>query len=805
MTAPSQMDGDGAGPPTGVDQQGASDASPAESPLDGLDPRQRKAASHGAGPLLLLAGAGSGKTRVVTRRVAWLMENGVRPDRLLALTFSNRAAREMRERVESLLGPEKARLLTVSTFHALGARMLRQHADVFGRTSSYTIYDNDDQLRIIKLCLVELGLPTSGALPRAVRRGLDGAKNAGRSAEISDMPIELLAAGAADGGMSPGARLLNGYEALLRRSDAFDFGDLLMRPAELLEADEYVRSAYRRRWPWVLVDEFQDTNRAQYRWLRLLAPPGANLFVVGDDDQSIYGWRGAEVDNIIGFPDAYPGTKLIRLERNYRSTGHILNAANGVIGHNIHRLGKALWTSAGDGMQLERHDADDGRREGQWVARKIAALCTEEGYRPGDVAVFFRTNNLSLDVEEALRVEGVPYAVIRGRSFYDRAEVKQALAYVRLLVNPDDDVAFRTAVNVPPRGIGKQTLARLTTLAGTLDVSSSRAVATALSQGQVSGRARSGLSAFAELLSETRQRSDLRPSGQVRHVLDRAGFLDYLSRQDAGERDTAAGESHASDRLPNIDRLLVAIEAYEESGEPNSPTLRGYLERVQLVSELDMCETDGGAVSLMTIHAAKGLEFPVVFAVGLEEGIFPHARSQSNLDRGVEEERRLCYVAFTRARQRLFLSCARSRRTFGQVRKNRPSRFLTELPPNVLAPSYEPIPDGLEQEGLRRSPTIRGRSRDRVHRVGLRRVADSQEERDPHGGDSSQGFGHEVDADFRWGDEPNYRVGMMVWHADFGAGKIVAVGRGRSQSLTIDFPDIGQRRIVARFVSPYDA
>jgi DNA helicase-2/ATP-dependent DNA helicase PcrA len=766
--------------------------------LERLNPVQRAAVEHGEGPLLLLAGAGSGKTRVVTCRIARLLRDGVRPEQIVAVTFTNKAAAEMRERVSGLLGESGAEAvagrLTISTFHALGARFLRRNAEAVGRRRDFTIYDDDDQLAVIKRALTALGVPTRLVDPRQIRSALDRAKNEGRALRAEDLPPEAVAAGALTVG--------DAYEQQMLAANAFDFGDLILRPAEILERDEGLRGLYRRWWAWLLVDEFQDTNIAQYRWLNAVAPPGANLFVVGDDDQSIYGWRGAEVSNILEFEDRYPGATVLRLTQNYRSTGHILDAANRVIAHNARRLGKDLWTDQGPGLKVEVADFAGPREEADFAAGEIASLLRGGEVAAGDVAIFFRTNALSLDVEEALRRRGLPYVVVRGRSFYDRAEVKDVLAYARLLVNPDDDVAFRRAAGVPARGVGKTSLDRLSMAAESGGTSIDRSLAGALAGGTIKGKAKGGLRAFADALATARGGDGHAPAGQAEQTqlagladgtgrAERAGLADRLEEIGKGPGSAALRElltevgyfehlersggtvEEVAQRQANVDRLLVAVEAHEETGP--EADLASFLEAARLVSEVDVAELDGGAISMMTVHAAKGLEFPVVFVVGLEEGVFPHARSLTGNDEDVEEERRLFYVAATRARRRLYLSYARVRRTFGQTRANPPSRFLAELPRDALAARF--VPDE-PLASYRRRPAAGSRA-----------------------------------APPRRGPEPTFvpddgdaplRVGMRVWHAQFGAGEVKGVRRGMRPLLTVDFPDIGERKIDARFLSPYD-
>ncbi len=697
--------------------------------------------------MLLLAGAGSGKTRVVTHRIARLIDDGEAPESILALTFTNRAAKEMAERVAGLLDDERAMGLTVSTFHALGARLLRRHGRALGRTPGFTIYDDADRRGAVRDALAAIGVTDRQWLGPVVR-ALEEAKNAGLGSGDLDLPLELSAFDAAGFGAA--------YDAILERADAFDFGDLILRPAELLAADTTLAHACRARWRWLLVDEFQDTNPAQYRLLHQLAPVGANLFVVGDDDQSIYGWRGACVQNILDFPDEF-GCEPIRLEQNYRSDGNILRAANEVVANNQNRLGKSLWTERSAGLPIEIQSAADGRAEARWVASRAATLCREEGFSPSEIAVLMRANYLSAEVELALGAQRVGFVVLRGRAFYDRAPVRDALAYARLLHNRRTDAAFERAIGVPPRGVGAKSLQKLKHLAGELGGSLYDAVEVALERKVLKGKAARGVERFVELLDAARA-SGLPPSGMLERAL-----------ADAGAHIGPGCEP--TDAAGHVANLLETIHAYEVDAP--EPSLGEFVEQVALIGDTDGPEFGaGGAVSLMTVHASKGLEFPVVFVMGLEEGLFPHQRSIDDGD--LEEERRLCYVALTRAERRLFLSYARMRRTFAETRRPDPSRFLSELPPEVVAPRYVPDPPV-------RAPRQRRRRR-------------SEPE---YAADEAPSY------EFP-GAEAVWSAGMMVWHGEFGAGRVLKVKGGRSATLDIDFPEIGQRTIVARYVSPYD-
>ncbi len=740
-------------------------------PLSGLNEVQLEAVNHREGALLLLAGAGSGKTRVVTCRIAQLLQEGVMPEQILALTFTNKAAREMRERVSALLGLDEEPPLNISTFHALGAKMLRRHAEHFGRTRNFTIYDTDDQISVMRESLSEQGFEFKKAEIRVVLRAVDRAKNAGHPASNMVLPSEFVRIDA--------ARLGESYETRLKRSDAFDFGDLITRPAILLRESPRICARYQALWKWVLVDEFQDTNAAQYQWLSLMAPPGSNLFAVGDDDQSIYGWRGADVGNILKFPEEYPDCRVVRLEQNYRSHRYILDAANGVIAHNQKRLGKSLWTEREGGARLEVYEASDGRTEAHWIAGRIQALCAEDGYRAGDVAVLMRANHLSLDLENALRLIGMPYTVVRGRAFFERAEIKDALSYARLLVNPNDEAAFRRAIAAPSRGVGKVSLERIEQ-AATRDGESLWHVAPNLvNVGGLKGKARKGLRDFIDIITayqgavdSSLEEDGLLPSDQLRNLLSEAGLLRTL--HDTDHRDETIRQ-----KQENIHRLLSEVEAWE-SNAPD-PSLGAYLEQVKLISDIDRANlAEGGSISLMTVHASKGLEFPIVVVLAMEESIFPHANSIRDGD--VEEERRLCYVALTRAQERLLLTRARVRRTFNEPRANAPSRFLNELPVGVIDPRYERPP-------RRRTP-----------RHGESRVQFEASK------STEQHFMSPTDfsADEYQSESGQYRPGMKVWHAQFGLGQVTEIHRGSRLTLSVSFEDIGTLKIVSDYVSPYE-
>ncbi|MGK0357903.1 MAG: DNA helicase-2/ATP-dependent DNA helicase PcrA [Bradymonadia bacterium] len=725
--------------------------------LDHLNAVQRDAALHQHGPMLLLAGAGSGKTRVVTHRIARLLDEGETPSSILAVTFTNKAAKEMKDRVLELLEVDSVPGMTVCTFHSLGARLLRWHAAVLGRTRDFVIYDDKDSISALKAVVEQLGVEKGAApLVKAARKAIDQAKNEGLPASAMELPVEFTFF---EGVQIDPAELGAKYDASLAQSNAFDFGDLVRCAADLLVNEAAIGAHYRSRWNWVLVDEFQDTNAAQYRLLQALAPPPSNLFVVGDDDQSIYGWRGAEVENILGFDKVYPTAQVLRLEQNYRSEGNILDAANAVIGHNTRRLGKSLWTDRPAGAGIEILTATDGRTEARMVANRIMAL-RAEGIRPGEIAVLYRANHLSLDLEQALQLRGVPHVIVRGRSFYERAEVRDAMAYLRLLVNPQDDVAFRRAVNTPSRGVGDVSVRRVSEEADRTGRSLLEAVPDALPN--IRGKAKAGLTDFCALIGAVRQIEN--PLTAARTVLTDAGVVMGLVGLSEDDRD----------RQENILRLLDALGDHLDGVDPEA-SLSSFVEQVKLISALDVAELEGGAVSLLTTHASKGLEWRAVFVVGLEEEGFP---SQRAVDEGrVEEERRLFYVAVTRARERLVLSHAERRRLFGgQATWRRPSRFLGELPVGAL-----------DRPAPRQRP-----------------AAPKQFSRRPAQPRAPQPRPVAVEDFSQDASDAAWAPGMHVWHQDFGVGRVCRVRVGmRGVMLTVDFED-KQRTIVADFVSLYE-
>ncbi|MHC4670725.1 MAG: ATP-dependent helicase, partial [Planctomycetota bacterium] len=614
----------------------------AESILEGLNPEQRRAVETTEGPLLVIAGAGSGKTRVLAHRMAFLIGAcGIPPDQVLAVTFTNKAAGEMRERVEKLLGPE-AEGLWLSTFHSACVRILRRDIGHLALSRGFVIYDDDDSLGVVKEAVRRHGLDPKVHEPRHFRWRIDRWKNAGL------LPAQAAEA-ARDLDSEQAAEVYATYQRLLRDANALDFGDLILATTQLFERFPQVLAYYRRRWQYVLVDEYQDTNRVQYRLVNQIAGEHRNLCVVGDPDQSIYAWRGADVRNILDFERDFPDATVVKLERNYRSTRPILDGASAVVENNRARKGKRMWTERQGGEPLRRYEAADERDEAQFVIGEILAAEREEGRARGDCAIFYRTNAQSRPFEEELLKYDVPYVVVGGLRFYDRAEVKDALAYLRLLVNPGDSMALRRIVNHPPRGIGRTTLDRAAARADEEGVSLLEGLRR-LAEATAAGRAAARVREFLQLVERMRRDvEDKSPAEALMLVLDRSGYARHLEGQ---------GTPEAENRLENLRELVSAAEDFAEADPEGSDlersALQRFLDQVALVSDVDTYENRADRVSLMTAHSAKGLEFPVVFLVGLEEGIFPPAASFRD-EAGLEEKSHLFYVGMTRAMERLCL------------------------------------------------------------------------------------------------------------------------------------------------------
>jgi DNA helicase-2/ATP-dependent DNA helicase PcrA len=644
-------------------------ASPAERLLAGLNPPQREAVEHGEGPLLVLAGAGSGKTRVLTHRIAYLLATGAaRPGEILAITFTNKAAAEMRDRVGQLVG-RSVRAMWVTTFHSACARMLRVDAERLGYSKGFTIYDQADSLRMLKRCLTELGVDPKRFPPRAVQAKISGAKNQ----LIDSDAYNEAATGEFEEIVAEAFPL---YEKRMREANAMDFDDLLVRTVNVIELFEDVRERWRRTFRHVLVDEYQDTNHAQYRLLQLLASEHGNLMVVGDEDQSIYGFRHADVSNILDFDEDFKGAEVVKLEQNYRSTQTILKAANAVVERNRERRPKELWSEGEVGEKVQLNELRDEHEEARWVAAEIERLEAEHGIPRSEVAVFYRTNAMSRVLEDTLQRFDVSYQVIGGTKFYERAEVKDAIAYLSLLVNPADLVSFGRVVNSPRRGIGNTTQGRVASHVNTTGLPVWEVIERAEEVPGLSGKAIKSLGRFYETMAGLRERAE--EGGPVatllEAVLHETGYLEALAAERTIE---------AEGRAENLETLIGGaaefdIEREREGESANLAPLEEYLQQISLYSEQDALASEQELVTLMTLHNAKGLEYDAVFIVGCEEGAFPHMRALE--EGGEEEERRLCYVGITRARKRLYMTWARERRLFGRAEHNLPSRFVDELP-----------------------------------------------------------------------------------------------------------------------------
>lgn len=628
--------------------------------LAGLNPEQREAVETTEGPVLVLAGAGTGKTRVLTTRLAHILATGrARPWELLAVTFTNKAAREMRERITHLIGPSAEGLRWLGTFHSIAAQILRRHAELVGLKSTFTILDTDDQERLLKQLLEAANIDTKRFTPKSLAGLIDHWKNRGWTPDKLP-PGEDFANG-------KGQTLYAAYQARLRTLNACDFGDLLLHNITILSQHADLAEEYRRRFRYILVDEYQDTNVAQYLWLRLLTASTGNVCCVGDDDQSIYGWRGAEVDNILRFERDFPGAKIVRLERNYRSTKHILGAASGLIAANRDRLGKTLWTQDDGGDKVRVRGVWDGEAEARLIADEVETA-RRQGVKYSDMAVLVRASFQMRAFEERFVMLAIPYAVIGGPRFFERAEIRDAHAYLRLILSEDDDLAFERIVNVPKRGIGDTSVQKILHLARQHDLSALTAVRGLINTDELQARTRTALANFVRDLDRWRDLAASTPHWQVMEtVLEESGYTDMQ------KADRASGAT----RLENLKELVQSMQQFD--------TLQAYLEHVALVMDLDRGAGDDpngdGAVQIMTLHGAKGLEFPLVFLPGWEEGVFPSQRSiDEKGEKGLEEERRLAYVGVTRAKQDARISFAANRLVYGRWTSQLPSRFVDELP-----------------------------------------------------------------------------------------------------------------------------
>jgi ATP-dependent DNA helicase UvrD/PcrA len=746
--------------------------------LSKLNPEQREAVLHIDGPLLILAGAGSGKTRVITYRIAYLIGDGhAEADQVLAVTFTNKAAQEMRERVTALIG-EEADGVWLSTFHALCARLLRREAPKIGLSRDFVIYDSSDQVAVVKQALRDLNIASELVPPRMALSRISHAKNRMEGPDslrgnwnLRDEQI---------------ARVFEKYIVALKDSNALDFDDLLLKTVELFETSEPTQQFYAHKFRYVMVDEYQDTNRPQYLLIRQLAGAHRNLAVVGDPDQSIYKWRGADLRNILDFENDFGDARIVRLEQNYRSTQVILDAASAVISKNRNRKDKRLWTDRQGGSRILCYRANDEIEEADYIVRTVKRARAEDV--EATVAVLYRTNSQSRSIEDSLMREGVPYKIIGGVRFYERKEIKDALAYMKLVINPHDDVSLRRVINVPTRGIGKGVMDSLQAIdpdavladappllaAGLQEISSARSLwaklVYAVDEGKVAPRAVASLRSFRDMivsLSKVAQTDNVTTT--IGKMLDQTGYLNDLREEHTEE---------ANERLENLMELVSAARDYE-TRDPE-PSLGGFVDRLSLLSEADEeSGTREARVWLMTLHAAKGLEFPTVIIAGLEEGLFPHSRSAED-DAELEEERRLCYVGLTRAQSQLVLTSAARRRVFGEYQPTQPSRFLTEIPTELVeqvAPAYA---SAYQSSFTHSHYEFRTNPYGRKDRGRVREAAYAYESEDQ--------------------SAAQVRIGMRVRHADFGVGNVIAVEEHHDDfKVTVRFNSIGVKKLMAKY------
>ncbi|MDD2649214.1 MAG: DNA helicase PcrA [Eubacteriales bacterium] len=754
--------------------------------LSVLNEMQRKAVETTEGPLLILAGAGSGKTRALTYRVAHLIDKGVPPYRIMALTFTNKAAKEMKERIASLAG-EAGGEAWVSTFHSSCAKILRRDIEKLGYTRSFTIYDDDDQGKVIKDILKSMNIDEKVLPPKEIRANISDAKNKLQS------PDEWFAASQKDFRIQMIHDVFTEYERRLRAANALDFDDLLVKTLELFVEQPPVLEYYRDRFLYVHVDEYQDTNYAQYMLMKLISDKYKNVCVVGDDDQSIYGWRGADIRNILDFEKDYPGCTVIKLEQNYRSTSNILDAANQVIAHNAGRKEKTLWTDKDGGEKIKVIAAGDEHEEGAWICHRARELANQD-FKFGDMAVLYRTNAQSRVLEEMLVRSGIPYRIFGGTKFYDRREVKDVLAYLRVIDNPADDVSVARIINTPKRSIGDSTVNELREFARKQEISLFAAALTP--PDTLSSRAAKSLQVFADLMSELMALSQTMGLSEfVELMVSRVGLLSQYQKEKNDEDQS---------RAENVQEFMGAVKEFVQKSQPEEgqTLIQMFLENVSLVTELDRADETPNYMTLMTLHTAKGLEFPVVFIAGMEDGIFPSARCEMDENR-LEEERRLCYVGITRAKKLLHLTYATTRMLYNNMQHNAPSRFLSEIPKRLLDENYG---KKREEEFGQRSATTSAReflmnSRAQKHE---RKPADFG----PKG--YGQTYARPIDipgvtkgfvpskAHETEGAALLFKTGDTVLHKKFGEGTVTAVsGQGADARVKITFTAYGEKEFAA--------
>ncbi|MFE0506680.1 DNA helicase PcrA [Peribacillus butanolivorans] len=739
----------------------------AEKLLIGLNEQQQKAVKATDGPLLIMAGAGSGKTRVLTHRIAYLMvEKEIAPWNILAITFTNKAAREMKERIRTILGGASEDIW-ISTFHSMCVRILRRDIDRIGFNRNFSILDTTDQQSVIKQIMKDRNMDTKKYDYRAILGSISSAKN-----ELVG-PEEYLKT-ASDYFTKVTADVYTEYQKRLRKNSALDFDDLIMMTIQLFQLIPEVLEYYQRKFQYIHVDEYQDTNRAQYMLVKLLASRFRNLCVVGDSDQSIYRWRGADIANILSFEKDYPNANMIFLEQNYRSTKKILEAANKVIDNNRNRKPKNLWTENVDGNKIFYYRADNEQGEAQFVAGKINELAKDGSRKYSDIAILYRTNAQSRVMEEVLLKSNINYAIVGGTKFYDRKEIKDLLAYLRLIANPDDDISLRRVINVPKRGIGATSMDKVADYADQYDLSIYKALESVEMIG-ISGKATKAAREFHTLITNyTNQQEYLSVTELVEEVIKKTGYREMLQAEKTIE---------SQSRLENIDEFLSVTKAFESNSEDKS--LIGFLTDLALVADIDQLDENSeeatNTVTLMTLHSAKGLEYPVVFLLGLEEGVFPHSRSLMD-EEEMEEERRLAYVGITRAENELFISNAQMRTLYGRTSMNPVSRFIGEIPEELL-------------EDLKPKPAPRSKQTPFSSSARTGNTATASTRKMPT-------FGRAVSApSATGGEEIGWAVGDKASHKKWGIGTVVSVkGEGEGKELDIAFPSpIGIKRLLAKF------
>lgn len=737
--------------------------------FDNLNPAQKQAVEHTEGPLLIMAGAGSGKTKVLTCKVANLLAKGVLPYKILAITFTNKAAAEMRERVDKMVG-EQAKDVWLSTFHAFCARFLRREIEAIdGYKSNFVIYDSSDSQTVIKMCLRELNLDDKQYVPSAVQGAISNAKN--QLQGVRDF------AQAADNFHTEKiADIYKLYQQKLRKNNALDFDDLLMVTVVLLQENEEIMQKYQARFKYILVDEYQDTNGAQYLLTKLLAGRHRNLCVVGDADQSIYGWRGADIRNIMDFEKDYPEATVIKLEQNYRSTKNILTAANAVIEHNMERKPKELWTENTTGDKITHYLANDERDEAQFIATTIMKQKTIFNASYGDMAILYRTNAQSRVLEEGLMRSGIPYTMVGGLKFYDRKEIKDILAYLRVIFNPADTVSLLRIINVPKRGLGDATIHKLSEYAAANGVTLFDVISSPDDIPGITARIKRPLELFAEFVFNLMAIKDnLAIKELIERVMNDSGYIKELESEDKPENLT---------RIENLKELLSVAKDFTATAE--IPNLENFLSQVALVADIDNADLEDDRVTLMTLHSAKGLEFPIVFMTGMEEGLFPHSRTLMN-ENEIEEERRTCYVGITRARRKLYMTNAKMRTIYGKTVCYPQSRFMEELPEAtverlvVRQNAYGFAGATQRQGGTFSANTFRpAMSAAHQHAISAQ--------------PTPSGSGIRPDTQLTW------RVGDKAKHGKWGIGTVVSVkGSGEEVELQIAFPDQGIKALMQKY------